>query len=364
MRDLIFLAIHLIVMLAKLLRPGGVGAVVAENVALRQQLIVCNRSRIRAPNLTSCDRFVLGLATLFVRERRLPRLAVLVSPATLLRFHRALVQRCYRSLFCFAHANTKPGPKGPSAELIKLIVEFKQRNPRFGCVRIAQQISHAFDISIDKDIVRRVLATHYRPTPGSGDGPSWLTLMAQAKDSLWSTDFFRCESIFLRTHWVMVVMDVCTRRIVGFGVAPAPMDGIAVCRMFERASAGQPAPKHISTDNDPLFRFHEWRALLRAQGMDELKSLPHIPTSHPFVERLIGTIRREYLDQTLFWNQRDLERKLDTFRDYYNAHRVHRSLDGSTPDDRTAICPPLRGNLRSYCWKKHCRGLFQLPVAS
>ena len=85
-------------------------------------------------------------------------------------------------------------------------------------MRIAQQISHAFGIEIDKDVVRRVLAKHYRPGDSGADGPSWLTFIGHAKDSLWSVDLFRCESILLRSHWVMLVMDVFTRRIIGFGV--------------------------------------------------------------------------------------------------------------------------------------------------
>ena len=72
-------------------------------------------------------------------------------------------------------ASRKPGPKGPSAELIAAIVELKSCNPKFGCVRIAQQLSHVFGIEIDKDIVRRVLAKHYRPSD-TGQWPlSWLT---------------------------------------------------------------------------------------------------------------------------------------------------------------------------------------------
>ena len=115
----------------------------------------------------------------------------------------------------------------------------KRRNPRFGCVRIAQQISHAFGIEIDKDMVRRVLATHYRSGSSGTPGPSWLAFIADAKDSLWSIDLFRCESIVLRSHWVMLVMDVFTRRIIGFGVEPAYIDGVSVCRMFHCATAGQ-----------------------------------------------------------------------------------------------------------------------------
>jgi len=127
----------------------------------------------------------------------------------------------------------------------------KRRNPKFGCVRIAQQINYAFGIKIDKDVVRRVLATHCRPEPGA-DGPSWLTLIAHAKDSVWSVDLFRVESILLRSHWVMLVMDVFTRRIIGFGIAPTSIDGMSVCRMFNCATAGQPKPKYLSTDHDPF----------------------------------------------------------------------------------------------------------------
>jgi len=174
----------------------------------------------------------------------------------------------------------------------------------------------AFSLDIDKDVVRRVLAQHYRPDGSDSNGPSWLTFIAQSRDSLWSVDLFRCESILLRSHWVMLVMDVFTRRIVGFGVERADIDGVAVCRMFNRAIARQPLPKHISTDHDPLFRFHRWLANLRVLEIDEIKTVPHVPVSHPFVERLIGTIRRKLLDRLFFWNALDLERKLQAFSLY------------------------------------------------
>ena len=162
-------------------------------------------------------------------------------------------------LFSSPSRRRKPGPKGPSTELIGAIVELKRRNPQFGCVRVAQQISYAFGIDLDKDVVRRALAKHYRPESGS-DGPSWLTFIGHVKDSLWSVDMLRCESILLRSHWVMPVMDVFTRRIIGSGVAPAYIEGASVCRMFNDATAGQPRPKHLSTDHDSLFRFHRWLA--------------------------------------------------------------------------------------------------------
>ena len=90
----------------------------------------------------------------------------MLKPRTLLRFHAALKKRKYRWLFS-SGGHRRPGPKGPSKELIDAIVEFKRRNPRVGCPRIAQEIAHAFGIDINKDIVRRVLAKHYRPEAGT-----------------------------------------------------------------------------------------------------------------------------------------------------------------------------------------------------
>jgi putative transposase len=285
---------------------------------LKHQLFISNRSCHRAPNLTTLDRVVLGLTTLLVSPRRMPKLGALIRPATLFKLHKALVDRKYRLLFSSVYRRHKPGPKGPSAELIAAIIALTRRNPSFGCVRIAQQISHAFGVDIDKDVVRRVLAKHYRPGDSGTDGPSWLTFIGHVKDSLWSVDLFRSESILLRSHWVLVVMDVFTRRIIGLGVERACIDGISVCRMFNHAVAGRPLPKHVSTDHDSLFRFHRWLANPRVLEIEEIKSVPYAPISHPFIERLIGTVRREYLDHVFFWNAIDLKRKLDAFADYYN----------------------------------------------
>src|ERR1019366_8702170 len=144
MRELLILVIHLLVTFTKLLRPGCVRAVAAESLLLKHQLVVSNRSRQRAPNLTMHDRFVLGLTTLFLNPRRIPKLSAILKPATLLKFHKALIDHKYRLLFSSSSHRRKSGPKGPSAELIAAIVELKRRNPKFGCVRIAQQIAYAF----------------------------------------------------------------------------------------------------------------------------------------------------------------------------------------------------------------------------
>ena len=130
-------------------------------------------------------------------------------------------------------------------------------------------------------------------------------------------------------------MDQCTRRIVGFGVHRGVVYGVALCHMFNRAMGRQPAPTYLSSDHDPLYRFHRWQANLRILDVKVIKTVPYVPLSHPFVERLIGTTRRECLDQTLFWTTADLEMKLLDFQRYFYGHRTHAGLGGLTPEPRT-----------------------------
>ncbi|MHC4962863.1 MAG: integrase core domain-containing protein [Planctomycetota bacterium] len=215
-------------------------------------------------------------------------------------------------------------------------------------------------LDLDKDTVRRVLAAHYRPEPRN-QGPSWLTTIGHTKDSLWSLDLFRCESILLKSHWIMVVMDQYTRRIIGFAVQAGAVDGPTLCRMFNEAVTGQPRPARISTDNDPLFQYRQWKANLSILDIEETKSLPYAPMSHPFVERLIGSVRRELLDQILFWTQADLENKLRAYQQYFNDCRCHSGRGGATPAESSE---EKVVNLNRYRWERHCRGLFQLPMAA
>ena len=122
--------------------------------------------------------------------------------------------------------------------------------------------------------------------------------------------------------------------------------------------------KYLSSDNDPLFLFHQWRANLRVVGIEEIETVPHVPVSHPFVERLIGTLRREHFDHVFFWNAVDLERKLNSFRTYYNEERTHTGIDASTPAVKGGDASAPVANLEQYRWQQHCGGLFQLPIAA
>ena len=128
MRDLAILCLHLLATLARLAGPGGARSVVAESVLVKQQLLILNRSRTRSPRLRLSDRTVAGLCALLMHPGRLIRSAIVLKPSTLLSLHRALTNRKYRRLFS-SKVPKKPGPKGPTQDVIAAVVEMKRRNP-------------------------------------------------------------------------------------------------------------------------------------------------------------------------------------------------------------------------------------------
>ena len=152
MCNIVILVVHLIVTVVRLARPGGLRSVVAESLLLKHQLCIFNRGRKRAPNLHAAERIIAGLCTLFMNPARLLPSAIVLKPSTLLHLHHVLAKRKYTMLFS-PKRRRQPGPKGPNKELIDAVVELKRRNPTWGCPRIAQQITFAFGVAIDKDVV-------------------------------------------------------------------------------------------------------------------------------------------------------------------------------------------------------------------
>jgi hypothetical protein len=217
-----------------------------------------------------------------------------------------------------------------NAEIGALVVDIKKENPSFGCPRIALTITDRTGVAISEETVRRILRNANFGQPD--DGPSWLSFLGSQIDSLWSVEMFKAESILLQTQWVMVVMDQCSRKIIGFAsIKTSALTGENLCFLFNRILGTQNPPRRLSHDHDPLFHFHRWKSNMSIFDIEEIWSVPHIPKSHPFVERLIGTTRREFLDHTPFWNQSDLESKLGDFQKYFNEARVHQGLFGECP---------------------------------
>jgi len=312
--------------------------------------------------MLSTDRILMALCTMVMSPNRISGAAIYVAKSTLLNFHKCMVKLKYSRLFS-NKVKRKPGPKGPSSALIKLVVETKEKNLRYGCLKISQLVSDSLGYEVDESKVRRILKKFFKPKPGRG--PCWLTPIGNSKDKLWSLDFFRLELVSLSTHWVMVVMDQYTRRIIGFSVHKGNLNGGTACYMLNKILGAKGYPKYLSSDNDPLFEYWLWKANLEDYyEIEELKSVPSTPWSHPFVERVIGTVRWDFTDHILFWGKMDLETKLAIYQECFNFYRVHQGLSGKTPSEIAGDRKLARISLDSYKWRNVCGGLFHTPIAA
>ncbi len=167
---------------------------------------------------------------------------------------------------------------------------------------------------------------------------------------------------------MMVVMDVYSRKIIGFSVCKYPITGVNACVMFNNIISGKKLPKRMCRDRDPIFKFHRWQANMRIfehqDGMIELKSVAYVPVSNPFVESLIGKIRREYTNKLLFFGEADLEIKLSIYKKYFNEGRVHSRISFKTPQNHAQNIPSGLIDLKDVKWKSYCNGLFKVPTAA
>jgi hypothetical protein len=364
MKNLLLTLVHLAVAVARLCGPGGIRAVIAENLLLKHQLIVLRRGRQRAPNLTQSDRLLCGFGSLFLDATRIRKVAIAFRLSTLLAFHQALVRRKYRLLFSARRRPKKPGPKGPDEALIRAIIELKSRNPRFGCPRIARIVAQTFGIDIDKNVVHRVLAKHYRPLPG-GTGPSWLSFIGHATDSLWSVDLFRCESIVLRTYWVLVVMDQFTRRLVGFGVHCGTVTGAPMSVACSTARFKDTAHRDVSvpimircsrrTGGQRTCGF--WRSM-KSKLSRTCRCRTH--SWNAWSERCGENSSITCCSgMRVIWN-----RSLPSSRRTTTRARCHASLDGQAPLTLAGGQTVAPADLNQVRWVSHCRDLVQLPIAA
>jgi len=159
-------------------------------------------------------------------------------------------------------------------------------------------------------------------------------------------------------------MDQFARHIIRFAVHAGNVNDNILCQNFNKIIAGKSLPQYLNLDHDPLFAYHRWQANLRVLEVEEIKTVPGVLVSYPFVERLIRTVRRDYPDHILFWNMVDLELKLSEFEHYYNRERVHASLGGDTPAEVSGESIREQVKLDGFRWETHCRGLVSPPMAA
>lgn len=300
----------------------------AEILVLRHQVAVLRR-QVARPRFSWSDRaFIAALARVVAKERWA---AFLVTPETILRWHRALVRRRW------TYPHRRPGRPPLPEETVKLIVRVSRENPRWGYLRIVGELKK-LGVTVSKGSVANVLRRHGLPPPARRTGPSWAEfLRAQAKGVL-ATDFFSVDSVFLRRYYVLFVIEVERRVVHLLGVTANPDSSwvTQVARSFasDLEEAGR-SFRFLLRDRDTKFTW-SFDAVFTSIGVEAIKTPVRSPRANAFAERFVRTAREDCLDHLLIFDQQHLERVLGEYVHHYNLARPHRGLDLEPPQPRRA----------------------------
>jgi transposase InsO family protein len=214
-----------------------------------------------------------------------------------------------------------------------------QANPTWGSPRIVGELQ-MLGIEIAKSTVEK-----YRPRLRRPPSPSWRTFLQQHMRDTVAIDFFTVPTVQLRVLFVLIVLSHDRRKIVHFNVTEHPTAEWTSQQLVE-AFPWEPPPKYLLRDRDAIYGSH-FRKRVRSLGMKECPIAPRSPWQNPYVERVIGSIRRECLDHIVVLNERHLKRILRSYFAYYHQWRPHRSLEMDSPDGRS-IHPPKMGEVIEF----------------
>jgi putative transposase len=255
----------------------------------------------------------------------------LVTPATLLRWHRELVAHRWT----YPHTSAR---RGLDPEIVDLVLRLARENPRWGYQRIVGE-ARRLAVLVSATSVRRILRTHgLTPAPRRHGGPSWVTfLRGQAAGTL-ACDFFSVETITLTRLYVLFVIEVDRRRVHILGVTAHPTaDWVTQTARNLLLGLGERAEpfRFLVRDRDTKFTT-AFDAVFTGAGQQVLKIPPRAPRANAYAERWVRTVRTECLDWTLVSGPRHLQRLLSTYVEHYNDARPHRSLQLASPVDDAA----------------------------
>ena len=300
-----------------------------ENLALRHQLGVLRRS-VKRPKLNPFDRFLWAWLCGEWAEWR--SALCIVKPETVIAWHR----KGFRLFWTWKVRHGQPGRPSVPKETRELIRKMSRENPLWGAPRIhGELLKLGIDVgetSVGKYMVRR-------PKPPS---QTWRTFIENHFKTMMSVDFFTVPTIRFQVLYVFLVLAHERRRILHFGVTAHPT-AEWTAQQLRDAFPWDTAPRYLLRDRDRIFG-DDFTKQVKDMGIQEVLSAPRSPWQRAYIERLIGTLRRECLDHVIVFNEASLYRHVKSFRAYYHESRTHLSLAKDTPEPRP-VHPPELGSV-------------------
>jgi putative transposase len=294
-----------------------------EIAVLRHQLGVLRR-QISRPHFTPSDRIVLATLAKLLPRDRWP--IFLVTPSTLLRWHRELVRRRW------TYPADGQRRRGLDAQVVELVLRLARENPRWGYVRIVGEC-RKLGVRVSATSVRNVLRRHrLGPAPRRG-GPSWTQFLRAQATGVLACDFLTVETIGLTRLYVLFVLEVDRRRVHLAGITAHPT-GTWVSQAARNLlmDLGEHADRFrfLIRDRDAKFTA-AFDTVFAGDAIEVVKIPPRAPKANAYAERWVRTVRTECLDWVLVWNRRHLDRVLSQYLRHYNSARPHRGVDLTAP---------------------------------
>ena len=291
-----------------------------EVLALRHQVAVLHRQRPGRARLGPGDRLLW--AWLYRAWPRCLKVMMLVKPATVIQWHGQGFRRYWRWRSC----SRRVGRPGVNREIRDLIRQMSVANPLWGAPRIhGEMLKLGIEVS-QATVGRHMVRRHGRPSP------TWRAFLCNQVDGIAAIDMFVVVTAVFRLLYVSVILSHARRKILHLNVTQHPTAGW-LSRQITEAFPWDTAPRYLLRDRDASYG-SDFRCRVEAMGITEVVTAPRSPWQNPYVERVIGSIRRECLDHIVIFNERHLRRVLTSYRDYYHRSRTHLSLRKDCPDPR------------------------------